>query len=393
MAPLSITTARMGNPMSAKETPLDAVAQMDPGAFYRDHTAGIDAAVKAVLASGRYLSGPQVHAFEQAFAAHLTLGEAVGVASGTDAVSLALRAVGIEAGDYVVTVSHTAVATVAAIELVGAIPLLVDVDPIRCTMDPRQLELVLAAIPRIRAVVVVHLYGQPADIDAIAAICLAHSVVLIEDCAQAHGALIGETYVGGFGAASAFSFYPTKNLGCFGDGGAVTSKDPAIVQRVRMLKEYGWRQRYVSEYAGINSRLDEVQAAVLNFKLPWLNEGNRKRRAIAALYDAGLAGLPIGLPSAIAGTTPVYHQYVVRHPARDRLAARLAEQGIMTNIHYPVPVHLQPAYRDRIILSPNGLPATEALAAEILSLPMFPELETAAAGRVIDGVRRALTGL
>ncbi len=364
---------------------MTAIPQMDPGAFYRAHRTAIDDAVARVLASGWYILGKEVAAFEQEFAAASALTHGVGVASGTDALVLALKALGIGPGDRVATVSHTAVATVAAIEIAGAEAVLVDIDPVRFTLDPASLADCLERNPDIKAVIAVHLYGQPADMPAILAIARQHGALVIEDCAQAHGATLYGKPVGSFGDAVAFSFYPTKNLGALGDGGFVATASGATAERVRSLREYGWRQRYVSDVPGMNSRLDEMQAAILRVRLPHLAEGNARRRAIAAAYTKGLAGSGLALPQIAAGAESVFHQYVVRHPDRDRFQARLKEAGIGSNIHYPVPIHRQPAYADRVGV--RFLPATEAAAAEVLSLPIYPELPDAAVSRVIEQVR------
>jgi hypothetical protein len=365
------------------------VPQMDPGAFYRAHAAEVGAAVARVVASGRYMLGPEVESFERAFAAFCGAAHAVGVANGTDAVALALRAAGVKPGDRVATVSHTAVATVAAIELIGAIPVLLDIDAATYTLEPDQLMAVLPDLPPVKAVVAVHLYGQPADAEALARVVARHDAVLVEDCAQAHGARLRGRAVGSAGVAAAFSFYPTKNLGALGDAGAVVTNDVAAAERVRALRQYGWRgDRRDSELPGVNSRLDELQAAFLNLRLMRLARQNARRRAIAARYDRGLADCGVTLPVPRAGAEHVYHQYVIRHPQRDALRGRLAAQGVLTNVHYPVPVHLQPAYAGRVAVAPGGLPQSEAAAREVLSLPMFPELDDDAVEHVIDAVRR-----
>jgi dTDP-4-amino-4,6-dideoxygalactose transaminase len=364
----------------------DAIAQADPGAGYRAHRAAIDAAIARVLDSGSYVLGERVAAFESAFAAHVGVAHGVGVANGTDAVALALRALGVRPGDRVATVSHTAVATVAAIAMAGAVPVLVDIDPVRCTMDPAHLDDALAA-QRVAAVVLVHLYGQPADIDAIASVARRHGAWLVEDCAQAHGAAWRGHRVGGFGDAAAFSFYPTKNLGAFGDGGMVTTDDAAVASRVRALRQYGWQDSRDSIVPGVNSRLHELQAAVLGVRLPHLDADNARRVRIADQYDPLLAGTGLVLPPRIDGCAPVFHQYVVRTGARDAWRAALAAAGIGTAIHYPVPVHRQPAYAGTAI-GPGGLAHTERAAATVLSLPMYPQLSDAAVARVGAAAQR-----
>lgn len=367
------------------------VPQTDPKAGYLAQRAAIDQAIARVLDGGRYVLGDEVAAFEREFAAYVGRRHGVGVASGTDALVLALRALGVAADDFVVTVSHTAVATVAAIELAGARPLLVDIEPYTYTIDPAELGRVLASPPgRIGAIIVVHLYGQPADLGAILPLARRHGVPVVEDCAQAHGARFGQGRVGSFGTVAAFSFYPTKNLGAIGDGGAVLADDDAIAERLRALRQYGWRERYVSHMAGFNSRLDEIQAAILRVKLERLDADNARRQAIAALYDQGLATSGLALPARRSDTTHVFHQYVVRAQARDGLHAALAARGIGTNVHYPMPVHLQPAYAHRIAIGPSGLHESERAAREVLSLPMYPQLDDAAATRVGAAVRDAL---
>jgi len=361
-----------------------AIPQMDPGAGYRAQRAAIDAAVARALSSGWYILGQEVASFEREFAVASGIPHAIGVASGTDALILALKGLGIGPGDRVATVSHTAVATVAAVVLAGAEPVLIDIDPVRYTLDPDSLA---AAMDGVRAVIPVHLYGCPADMDAICRIARQHGAFVVEDCAQAHGATFDGRPVGTFGDAAAFSFYPTKNLGALGDGGAVAAGDAALAERLRILREYGWRERYVSDVEGMNSRLDELQAAILRVRLPALAAANARRAAIAEAYVEGLADTGLVLPTTRPGH--VWHQFVIRHPARDALRQALKAQGVGTGIHYPVPVHLQPAYAGRIAIGPTGLAATEAAAREVLSLPMFPELDDEAVARVIAAVRQA----
>ncbi|HYO07474.1 MAG TPA: DegT/DnrJ/EryC1/StrS family aminotransferase [Tepidisphaeraceae bacterium] len=361
----------------------------DPKASYLAHRDAIDAAVRRVMEGGWYILGPEVSAFEHAFAGYVGTTHAVGAGSGTDALHLALRAAGIGAGDTVATVSHTAVATVAAIELAGARPLLVDIDPATFTVDPQHLADALRRPEgrRVRAVIVVHLYGHPADMPAILDIARRHDLMVIEDCAQSHGATLLGRRTGTWGHAAAFSFYPTKNLGALGDGGAIVTNDPALAERARALREYGWRDRYVSDLAGMNTRLDELQAAVLRAKLPHLDAENARRRAVATAYDAALAGSNVHAPPCRGDVEHVYHQYVVRAPERDALQAFLKQRGIGTAVHYPQPVHLQPAYRDRALAAPGGLPHTERACREILSLPMHPHLSADAAARVCDALQ------
>ena len=372
-------------------TPPPEVRQVDPRAAYLAQKAEIDAAMARVLERGAYILGPEVEAFEQAFAAWLGMGFAVGVSSGTDALALGLRTLGVGPGDGVATVSHTATATVAAIELVGATPVLVDIEPDSFNLDPAALEQLLARPPLpIRAVVPVHLYGRPARMEEICALAQRHGAVVLEDAAQAHGAALGERKAGGFGAMAAFSFYPTKNLGAVGDGGALATDDAALAERARRLRQYGWRRRHDADEPGMNARLDELQAAVLRVKLDRLDQANARRRDIAAAYGAGLAGLSLTLPIHGPGETHAWHQFVVRTASRDSVRAALAARGVATAVHYPVPVHRQGAYAGRIAMGPGGLAVTERLAAEILSLPIYPEMTDAALARVIEAVREVL---
>jgi dTDP-4-amino-4,6-dideoxygalactose transaminase len=355
--------------------PERSIPQANPGAGYLARKEAIDAAVARVLDRGRYILGPEVGAFEQEFASYLGLSNVVGVASGTDALCLALKAEGVGEGDVVFTVSHTAVATVVAITMSGAMPVTVDVSPETLTMDPARLEeaILNTKSGRPRAVIPVHLYGRAADMGPLMEIAGNYGLTVVEDCAQAHGAVINGRKAGTFGKMAAFSFYPTKNLGAFGDGGAVATDDERLAARLRGLREYGWRERYVSEEAGLNSRLDELQAAILRVRLPRLDEENRRRREIAALYSLLLDGSGLKLPVEKAGMTHVYHQYVVEAEERDHLKAFLKENGIGAAIHYPVPIHLQPAYGETHI-APYPLPVTERAAGRILSLPMYPQL-------------------
>ncbi len=367
-----------------------AVLQTDPSADYRACRDEIDAAISRVLTKGRYVLGDEVVAFEQEFAAYLGAREAVGVASGTDALRLALSACDVGAGDEVITVSHTAVATVAAIRQCGATPVFVDVDPATYTLDPTGLAAVVNA--RTKALLPVHLYGQPADMASILAFARARGLLVIEDCAQAHGAAWrsseGESWrkVGTLGDVAAFSFYPTKNLGALGDGGGVVTNNAAIAEKVRLLREYGWHERYVSSIEGGNSRLDEIQAAVLRVKLRRLDRWNEERRELAAVYDEHFQRSAIAAPVRAANRSHAFHQYVIRLAERDRVRRELSAAGISTGIHYPVPVHQQPAYRDLA----NGvrLEVTERLGSEILSLPMYPHLGRDAAARVAREILR-----
>ena len=363
----------------------------NPGADYRAIKPDIDAAIARALGSGWYILGEEVKAFEREFAAWLGARHAVSCGNGTDALALVLRSLGIGPGATVVTVSHTAVATVAAIEMTGAVPVLIDIDPPFYTLDPVELEAVLAApppgLPPVRAVIAVHLYGQPAELDTIAQLCERHGASLIEDCSQAHGAMFGQRRVGTFGVAGAFSLYPTKNLGAFGDGGVITLDDGDRAARLASLRQYGWRQHYVSDEVGVNSRLDELQAAVLRVKLRHLDGRNHRRQLLAEQYDRALTDLGIAPPARRPGSTHVFHQYVVRCGDRDAVQAALRTQGVGSLVHYPVPVHRQPAYAGRIALGPSDCVATEQASREVLSLPIYPELSDDEAGRVAAALR------
>lgn len=370
------------------------IPQANPGAGYRKLKSEIDAAVARALSSGWYILGNELRAFEAEFAAWLGVPSVIGCGNGTDAIALALRGLGVGPGSTVVTVSHTAVATVAAIEMTGATPLLIDIDPVYYTMDPGALQRVLEepppGLPPIEAVVAVHLYGQAVDLDRIVPLCRQHNVALIEDCAQAHGAKLHGQKVGTFGDAATFSFYPTKNLGALGDGGAVAVSDLALAEKIAALRQYGWYKHYISDEVGMNSRLDEIQAAILRVKLTHLDQQNARRADIAAAYTAALGDGPLLYPNQRPGVTHVFHLYVTRSAERDRFQAALKEAGIGTGIHYPMPVHLQPAYAGRVTLGPSGCPETEAASREILSLPMYPELTDADVETVCAALRTLL---
>jgi dTDP-4-amino-4,6-dideoxygalactose transaminase len=366
------------------------IPQTDPHASYIEHKTAIDAAITRVLDSGWYILGREAEAFEARFAELIGVDHAIGCGNGTDALELALRACGIGADDLVFTVSHTAVATIAAIERAGATAVLVDIEENGFCMDPDALESTLKAAPKGRpaAVMPVHLYGEPAPMVETVAAARAREMRVIEDCAQSHGALYQGITTGSIGDFGCFSFYPTKNLGALGDAGAVVTGDAELAAAAHEIREYGWRDRYVSAVAGINSRLDPIQAAILNVKIDALTADNARRQAIAARYKAGLAGLPLAVPGTRNSSTHVYHQYVIRTQKRDRLREHLRQAQIGTGIHYPLPVHLHPAYRGRVAVGPTGLCRSEAAAREILSLPMYPQLSDEAVDRVIAEIRR-----
>ncbi|HAL45182.1 MAG: erythromycin biosynthesis sensory transduction protein eryC1 [Planctomycetes bacterium GWF2_42_9] len=352
----------------------------NPAFQYQSYEKEIDDAVKRVLKSGWFILGKEVKSFEDEFAKYIGVNFAKGVGSGTDAIMLALKALRIGTGDEVITVSHTAVATVAAIEMTGAKAVMADIDEEFYTLDPAKIE--AAITERTKAIVVVHLYGQSADLDAVMQIAKKYKLRVVEDCAQAHGAMYKNKRVGSIGDVGCFSFYPTKNLGALGDGGMVVANDAELAERVEMLRQYGWKQRYISEFAGVNSRLDELQAAILRVKISHLDADNAKRMRIAEMYDKQLCGTDLILPKKRKDCSHVYHLYVVRMKKRDELMQYMKDREIMAAIHYPLPVHLQPAYK-------NGqkLEVTEKIAKEILSLPMYPELGDAEAQKTIDVIK------
>jgi len=356
----------------------------DPKANFLAHAEEIRSAIERVLASGHYILGPEVESFEKEFSAYQNGGYTVGVANGTEAIELALRAVGVKAGDLVATVANTVTATVSAIEQIGAKPVFVEIDSTSMTMSSTALNALLAKNPAIKAVVPVHLYGQPADIKAILASASKTGTKVIEDCAQAHGAAIGERKVGTFGDAAAFSFYPTKNLGALGDGGAVYTRDEKLAATVRQLRQYGWRERYVSEIPGRNSRLDELQAAILRVKLKHLDAENAVRSDLAGRYLAQLKNTELRLPQVVAGQTHVFHQFTVRTPKREALRAYLLAREISCGVLYPVPVHRQPTFTDPSL----ALPETERACAEVLCLPCHPALTASDVDRVCNEILR-----
>jgi len=362
---------------------MPTILPANPAAENMELRAELEAAFDAVLKGGRFILGPEVEAFEAEFAAYIGLPYGVGVGSGTEALHLALRALDIGIGCEVITVAHTAVATVAAIEMAAARPVLVDIQPDTYTIDVAQVE--QAITPQTRAVIAVHLYGHPADLAPLLALCNRRNLVLIEDCAQAHGAGYHGKKVGCWGKAGIFSFYPTKNLGAIGDGGMVVSNDRHLIERLRALREYGWKERYISHEPGLNSRLDELQAAFLRVKLKHLDANNSRRARLASNYSSELASL-VTTPVEKEGCRHAYHLYVVRTPQRDALRAWLHERGIGTLIHYPVPVHLQPAYMGRVACL-NPLPVTQQCAREVLSLPLYPQLLDEHASRVIAAIQ------
>lgn len=342
------------------------------------------AAFERVLDSGWYILGQEVTQFEAEYAAWCEARHCVGVANGLDALSLALRAMDVQPGDEVIVPSNTYIATWLAVSHLGAVPVPVEPDPLTFNIDPARIE--AAITPRTRVILPVHLYGQAAEMAPILEIARKHGLRVLEDAAQAHGARYRGQRVGAHGDAVAWSFYPGKNLGALGDGGAVTTNDPELADRLRVLRNYGSRVKYHNEIAGHNSRLDELQAALLRTKLPVLDAQNERRAAIAQTYLQGMAGLGLALPFVPPGHEPVWHLFVVRHPRRDELAQGLSELGVHTMIHYPIAPHLQPAYAS-LGLKPGSLPLSEAMHAQVLSLPMGPAQTDAQTEQVVAAVR------
>lgn len=341
----------------------------------------------SLLRGARFIGGDAVHAFETSFARYVGVEHAVAVSSGTSALQLALAATGAGPGDEVVTVAHTFFATAEAIAHCGATPVFVDVEADTANLDPDKLEAAIG--PRTRAIVPVHLYGHPASMDAVLEIADRHGIAVVEDAAQAHGARIGDRSTGSFGRAAAFSFYPGKNLGACGEGGAVTTDDAELAGRVRALRDHGQTAKHVHTRVGWNARLDALQCAALSVKLPHLDAWNDARARAARVYLAGLTDTELTLPVERAGVRHVWHLFVVRHPERDRLAAELAGRDIGTGLHYPTPLHLQPAFGHPS--RPEGTyPVAERWAREGLSLPMYPGLDEDLAGHVVQQVRSAL---
>jgi dTDP-4-amino-4,6-dideoxygalactose transaminase len=346
----------------------------------------LDAALARVLDSGWFLLGREGEAFEGDFASWVGASHAAGCASGTDAIELALRALGVGAGDEVVTQANTCVPTVAAIARAGATPVLCDVEPESATIDPESLAGALS--PRTRAVIPVHLYGQIGDIDAVEALAREHNLVMIEDCAQAHGAAAGDRPAGTIGIAGAFSFYPTKNLGAFGDGGAVVTSDEQLDERVRLVRQYGQADRYHHVVEGVNSRLDEMQAAVLRVRLAHLDADNARRMAIADHYAEALAGSPVEPLRRLPDRTHVFHLFVAVAPDRERFQAALEECGVATLVHYPRPIHGHPPYA-QLGAGPVSLSNAERLSNEVISLPIYPELTDGEVEHVAASARAA----
>jgi dTDP-4-amino-4,6-dideoxygalactose transaminase len=344
----------------------------------------IDGAIRRVVESAQFIMGPDVAAFESEYATWCNVPHCVGVGSGTAALELTLRVLGVGAGDEVITVAHTFIATAEAISAVGAKPIFVDIDPLTYTMDADAFATAIS--PRTRAVIPVHLYGQPADMTRIGAIAEQHGIAVIEDAAQAHGATWNGTVVGSFGDAACFSFYPGKNLGAYGDAGAVTTRRAEVAAQVRSLRNHGRRSKYLHDQVGFGHRIDTLQAAILRAKLPFLSEWTEARRRLAAQYDELLHNTGVVLPTVAPAANPVWHLYVIRTPERDLLLKELERQGIGAGVHYPVPLHLQPAYAE-LGYKAGALPVTEAVAESCVSLPLYPEMSDMQQEQVVAAVR------
>jgi dTDP-4-amino-4,6-dideoxygalactose transaminase len=360
---------------------------LDLRAPYEELREELDEAVGRVLASGWFILGEEVTSFEHEFAAYCGADHCVGVNSGLDAIHVALRALGVGPGDEVLVPAHTFVATWLGVTHAGATPVPVGVDDSTYNLDPAQVEEVLTE--RTRAIVPVHLYGQTADMDPIMALATHHGLAVLEDAAQAHGAEYRGSRAGALGHVAAFSFYPGKNLGAMGDAGAIVTDDVELAERCRMLRNYGSRRKYHHELAGHNTRLDELQAAVLRVKLRHLDAWNARRRALAHRYHDALQFPELVLPAVTAESAHVWHLFVVRHPQRDALIEAIARRGVDTLIHYPVPPHVAPAYREATPCG-NGHAQAERLAGEVLSLPIGPHLGEAESVRAIHAVRAAV---
>lgn len=355
---------------------------------YNNLKPDLDAAIARVIDRTSFVLGPEVEAFEKAFGAFCGGVHAVGVGNGTDATAMALRAAGIKAGDEVITVAHTFIATAEGIGEIGAVPVFVDINDDTLLMDPTKVK--AAITPRTKAILPVHLYGQTVDMDPILELAALHDLKVIEDACQAHGAEYKGRRAGSMGDAATFSFYPGKNLGAYGDAGAVTTRHEEWAEWLKQMRNHGRATKYTHDFEGRNSRMDGIQGAILNVKLPHLEGWNVKRREVAARYDEALKGLPgLRFVSTVAGCTPAYHLYVVRVPHRDRVLADLKAHGIEAGIHYPVPLHLQKAY-SHLALGEGTFPVTERAANEILSLPIFPELKTEDQDQVVKALRVAL---
>lgn len=358
---------------------------LDLGATYRELKTEIDAAVAGVLSSGYYIGGPEVDAFEAEFAAYCEVDHAVGVANGLDGLHLALLAMDVRPGDEVIVPSNTFIATWLAVSQCGAIPVPVEPNEATHNLDPERIAAAITS--KTKVIIPVHLYGQPAELDPILAVAKKHGLLVLEDAAQAHGSRYNGKKIGGHGDAAAWSFYPGKNLGGFGDGGAVTTRHAHIAERIRVLRNYGSRIKYVNDVRGFNSRLDPIQATVLRIKLRHLDDWNTRRKEIAAQYTAAFSGTGLILPAVAAGSEPVWHLYVVRSLDRESLQNALTAAGVNSLVHYPIPPHKQVAYQD-FIAKENTYPLAELLATQVLSLPVGPHMQAGDVEQVIQAVKK-----
>jgi dTDP-4-amino-4,6-dideoxygalactose transaminase len=361
----------------------DSIPLVDLKAQYAAIRPAIDAAVQAVLDSTNFIMGPEVKTFERAFAAFCGVEHCAGLASGTAALDLVLRSLGVGPGDKVITVAHTFIATAEAISAVGAQPVFVDIDPLTYTMDVGALA--AAITPSTRAILPVHIYGQPCDMDGIMGVARRHHIPVVEDAAQAHGATWNGVRAGGLGDAACFSFYPGKNLGAYGDAGAVTTADGDLAAQVRLLRNHGRRSKYLHEVKGYGERIDTLQAAILSAKLVYLDEWTAARRRLAARYNELLKDSGLILPHVAPQAQSAWHLYVVRCEQRDALLEHLQRSGVGAGVHYPVPLHLQPAYAD-LSYQRGDLPISEQVADTCLSLPLYPEMTDAQQDCVVERI-------
>jgi dTDP-4-amino-4,6-dideoxygalactose transaminase len=361
---------------------------LDLTAQYHGIQAEIDAAIQAVLESGHFIVGPNVKAFEEEAAAYLGVKYAIGLASGTDALVIAMRALGIGPGDEVITPAYTFFATAGTVLTVGARPVFVDVDPVTYLLNLEQTAARLT--PHTKAIIPVHLYGHAVDMDPLLALARAHGVKVIEDNAQAFGATYRGRKTASLGEIGCLSFFPTKNLGAYGDGGMVVTNDPALAERMRMLRTHGWKKKYYPEVLGYNSRLDELQAAILRVKLPHVDAWNARRREIANLYSQRLAALGVVTPVELPGCQHVYHLYIIRVPNRDRVQAALKAAGVASEVYYPQPPHLSEPCRS-LGNQPGACPVAEQASQETLALPLYPEMTAAQIEAVISALAEALS--